>query len=204
MSDELKPLSKKHQAVQDKYLTCFNQTQAYLHVYTNVTYDSARTASARLFADDNFLAHLKLRLDEAHMSADEALALQAEIARANIGVFFKMIDEWVFDPLPSYEIIGQQEVVDDSDKDNPVKRISYRVRHVALDMDKVIDPRYSHLIHKFSDSRKTGLSIETYDKQTAIRDALKVHGKFTDKVQVEHSGGIAIIEKKVGVDMSKV
>lgn len=177
MSKDLKPLSKKHQRVLDEYFLCWSQTEAYRKIYPNITYESAKTSSARLFANDNFSAHLNARLEEFHMGVNEALKLQTEIARADMGVFYKVIDEWVFYPLPSYEILAEQEVLDDT-QDPPVKRISYRVRHVAVDMDKVIDPRYSHLIHEFSDSRRAGLKIKTYDKQAAIRDVLKVHEKL--------------------------
>jgi len=87
------------------------------------------------------------------------------------------MDEWMFNPLPSYEVLDEKEVIDDTDTENPVKRISYRVRHVVVDMDKVIDPRYSRFIQEFSNT-KDKLSIKTYDRQAAIRDILRVHGKL--------------------------
>lgn len=182
---ELKPLSKKHKRVQDEYLKCWNQTKAYQAVYPNSEYESARTAAARLFANDNFSAHLNLRLNEAHMSADEALARQAEIGRASLGTFFKVVDEWMFNPLPEYEILDEKEVIEETDK-GPVKRISYRVLHIVLDTEKVMDPQYSHLIKRFTNSRKTGLSIEMYSAQEAHRDALKVAGKLKDSDMTIH------------------
>jgi len=186
--NKLKPLSKKHQRVLDEYVKCFNQYDAYSTVYTKTTYDSAKASATRLFTDVNFKEHLQARLDEIHIGANEALKLQADIARGNIGIFFKPVDEWMFNPLPEYEILDMKEVIDDT-KTPPVTRISYRVFHVVLDMDKVMNPQYSHLIKKFSNSRKNGLSIELYSRQDAIRDALKVHGKFTDHVDLSNSDG---------------
>lgn len=197
-----KPLSKKHKRVLDEYLVCFVQWKAYKVVYPDSSEEVCRTSSSRLFADANFQAHLQARLNEAHMSADEALKLQAEIARGDVGVFFKVVDEWMFNPLPEYEILDEKEVVDKT-QEPPVKRISYRVRHVVLDMDKVIDPRYSHLIHKFSNTRKNGVSIETYDKQTAIRDVLKIHGKFKDGVSLNLPEGLTINVVKASDAASK-
>jgi hypothetical protein len=184
---ELKPLSKRHQKVLYEYLICFSQWKAYKAAYPNATDESARSASARLFAGDNFSAHLRARLDEIHMSVDEALARETEVGRVGVGFFFKIVDEWMFNPLPEYEILDMREVFDDT-KEPPEKQINYRVRHAVLDMDKVIDPQYAHLIKKFANSRKTGLSIELYDGQTVRNNVLKMAGKFTDRVDVTSGG----------------
>lgn len=188
MSEEtepkLKPLSDRHQVVLDEYMKCWNKTEAYKVAYPKASHSSAKASAARLFADVNFLGHLRERLDEMHMSADEALARETETARIGVGFFFKITDEWMFNPLPEYEILDQREVMDTT-KEPPVKEINYRVRHAVLDMDKVMDPKYSYLVKKFSNSRKTGLSIELYDGQTARVNTLKIAGKFTDKVDVD-------------------
>ncbi len=196
MSDEkkeLKPLSKKHQRVQDEYLVCFNQTRAYMAVYTSVEYDSAKTASARLFANDNFSAHLQARLSEAHMNADEALARETEIGRTGVGFFFKIVDEWMFNPLPEYEILDERSVLDDT-KDPPEKTVSYRVRHAVLDMDKVVDPQYRHLIKSFSNSRRSGLRIELYDAQEVHNNVLKMAGKFKNPGTEDEPLNVRVIE----------
>lgn len=178
MTEELKPLSKKHQRVLDNYVTYWRQTDAYWEVYPKNTYESAKTSAARLFANANFSAHLQARLDELQMSADEALKIQTDIGRGDVGIFFKVVDEWMFNPLPEYEILAEQEVDYEKEDGTKEKRVSYRVRHVVLDMDKVIDPKYSYLIQEFSNSRRRGLSIKTYSKYEAIRDILKIQGKL--------------------------
>jgi hypothetical protein len=192
MSEESKPLSTRHQTVLDNYLMCWSQTEAYKVAYPSASHTSAKASAARLFADVNFQGHLRARLDEMHMSADEALARETEIGRVGVGFFFKIVDEWMFNPLPEYEILDMREVIDDT-KDPPEKQINYRVRHAVLDMDKVIDPRYAHLIKKFSNSRRTGLSIEMYDGQAAHRDVLKMAGKFVEKHELTGKDGEALI-----------
>ena len=39
------------------------------------------------------------------------------------------------------------------------------------------------------DREVTELEIELYDRQAALRDILKLHGKFTDKVDLSNSDG---------------
>lgn len=188
MTDEDKPkLSRADEVFVSEYLLCFNATAAYKKAHPNAKDTTAASNGWKLLRKTEIKEAIQSRLDEVHMGADEALKIQAEFARADVGVFFKVTDEWMFNPLPEYEILDEREVLDET-VEPPKVRISYRVRHVVLDMDKIIDPRYSHLIHKFSNSRKNGLSIETYDRQAAIRDILKIHGKFTDKVDVTSNG----------------
>ena len=85
---DLQPLSRKHQVVLENYLVSWHQTKSYLVAYPSASETVARTMASRLFADANFQAHIKARLSEMHMSADEALARMTDIAKANIGDFY--------------------------------------------------------------------------------------------------------------------
>lgn len=84
MTDDLKPLSINHQAVQDEYFQCWEKTESYKRIYAKASHNAARTSAARLFADANFQAHLQQRLTENHMGADEVLRRLADIARGDI------------------------------------------------------------------------------------------------------------------------
>jgi phage terminase small subunit len=179
MSDEQEPkkLTRKQQVFISEYLKCFNATEAAKRAgYSEATAYAIGWENLR---KPEIKEGIDARLDEVHMSANEALKLTADLARVDIGVFFKIVDEWVFHPLPTYEILDEKEVLDDT-KEPPEKRVSYRVRHVVLDMDKITDPRYSWMLKSFSDSHKFGLKIETHDRHAAIRDVLKTHGKIKD------------------------
>jgi phage terminase small subunit len=170
VTDELKPLSKKHQRVLDEYLICFNQTRAYQKIYPKTTYDSAKALASNLFTDVNFSAHLQARLNEAHMQADEALKLMTDIARGDIAQLME------------------------------VSSVGFN-----LDMSKAQELGLTHLIKKVKqkttlyiakkesddDREVTELEIELYDKQAAIRDFLKLHGKLSERVDVT-SGGEAL------------
>lgn len=164
MNSELKPLSKKHQRVLDEYLLCFNQWRAYKVVYPSITDESARTLSSKLFADVNFSAHLIERLNEAHMSADEALKLQSDIARGDIG-----------------DLIDNNGLLDlRTARDNGLTRLIRKIKQkTVLKLGKKEDD---------PDLEITEIEFELYSAQEAIRDVLKVHGKFTDRVDVTSGG----------------
>jgi hypothetical protein len=136
---------------------------------------------------------IEKRLDENALQTGEILTGLSEQARGDLGVFFKLVEERTFFPLPSYDILGAKEVIDDSDPEKPVKRVSYWVRHVCIDMDRVIDPKYSHLLHKFSDSPKDGLGIEIYNKQTALQTLAKIRGMMVNKTEISGPEGGPVI-----------
>lgn len=176
-----KKLTEAQKVFIDEYLSCFNATEAYSIAYPNVNgRKSAQAASSRLLSNVIDSEYYKAKLAEIHMSDNEALKMQADIARSGLGQFFKVSDEWTFYPLSTSEILDQKEVIDDSDPNNPKTRISYRERRIILDMDKVMDPKYSRLIKKFSDN-KNGLSIELYPADVAQERILKVLGRYKDQ-----------------------
>lgn len=119
------------------------------------------------------------------MGPEEVLTRLADQATADVGQFFKVVEEWTFYPLPMHDILDAEEVVDDSDPDKPRTRISYLIRRVAIDTDKLVDPRYSHLLHKVSDSVKGGIEIELYNKQSALTLLGKHYGLFVDRLKQE-------------------
>ena len=175
MTEELKPLSKKHQRVLDQYLSCFNQTEAYHKVYPKVTYDSARAASSALFATLNFSAHLNARLNEAHMSADEALKLQADIARGDITQFFTPIGNLDFDKLM------------ESGNGRLVKKIKQRT---ITKIGKT---------EKDEDTEILETELELYPADAAQERILKVHGKLVQRIEGSGANGEIVIEQK-GID----
>lgn len=194
--EELKPLTKTDLATLAEYFKKWNGTRAWMETHPKSSYNSARASAAEWLAKPNIKAAIQDKLDELQMSADEAVKRVSDIARGDVGMFFKIVDEWMFNPLPEYEILDEREVVDDT-KDPPEKRISYRVRHAVLDMDRILDPQYSWMIKSFSNSRKFGLKIETHNQHDALKDILKLHGRFTDRVDLTSGGEpLTIVIKK--------
>jgi len=169
MSDELKPLNKKHEMVLSEYLICFNQWKAYKKAYPKVTDESARSLSSVLFADLNFSAHLQARLNEAHMSADEALKLMADIARGDVTEFIT--------PLGNLDI----DLLKKSGKGKLVKKIKQKT------VTKIGKGESDE------DTEVLETEIELYPADAAIRDVLKIHGKYKDTIQLPEGVRIEIV-----------
>lgn len=156
---ELTPLSKKHKRVLDEYLKCWKQWEAYQKVYPKATYDSARSLSSDLFAGTNFSAHLQARLNEAHMSADEALKLTADIARGDIGDFMSI-------GSMGFELDLQ------AAREAGITGLLKKVRQQTITINGKDQDKEIHTI-----------DIELYDRQAALRDFLKIHGKLINRVE---------------------
>ncbi len=157
---ELKPLSKRHQVVLDEYLVSFSKVKAYQKAFPNSTYDSARSASARLFANVSFSSHLQSRLAEVHMSADEAVKLLSDMARADIGKFAEAKGNgWIFD----------MEKAKKSGMTKLIKKI-----------------RQKTTVYPIKGMEETELEIELHDSQAALDKVLRIHGKYKDNLNLQN------------------
>ena len=177
MSEEAKSLSRSEQAFINKYLECFNATAAYLLIHPRSKYDSARANSARLIAKDNVKGEIRARLDEAQMTADEALKRLAAMARADIGEFIT--------PLGGLDL----EAAKEAGLTPLIKKIKQRTITKIGKGDKDDDTE----IHD--------LEIELHDAQAAIDKILKVHGRYTERVDLTNSDGkLQPVIIKVGIN----
>ncbi len=178
-------LTDKQAAFIEEYLVCLNATEAARLAGYQGTYDSLRTIGSQNLTKTKIRTEIDKRLKSRTMKADEVLYRLDQQARADVGDFFKIVEEWTFYPLPTYDILDAEEIIDTSDPDKPRERITYLVRRVAIDAEKLVDPRYSHLLHKVSDTARGGLTIELYNKQNALVHLGKHYALFTDKVKHE-------------------
>jgi phage terminase small subunit len=171
----------------------FNATEAYHRTYPNASRETARRNGHLILTRADIQAHIEARFAERRMGTNEAVDILTQQARGNIGIFFKPVDEWTFYPLATDEILEVKEVEPDEEGENEKQKgkektakIMYRVRRLVLDIDKVTDPKYSHLIKEFSDRGRDGMSIKLHDPQRASDQVLRVLGAYKDKV--EHTG----------------
>jgi len=151
-------LSKKHTAFVDEYLRCFNATEAYLRVYPKSSRESARANAARLIATDSVSEHIQARLSEVHMSADEALKLTADIARGDLSDFMA---------IGSMGFSLDLQAALKAGKTNLIKKVSQK----TITVNGKNEDKETHII-----------DIELYDRQAALRDILKMHGKISDPI----------------------
>jgi phage terminase small subunit len=164
MSD-LKPLSKKHQRFIAEYLKCFNGTRAYMAVYPKASTETARANASDLLSNTNVSEAIQDKLNAVQMSADEALQRIAEIARGDIGDFMS---------INSMGFELDLEAAREAQKTGVIKRVRQTV--ITVNGEK-------------EDKETITTDIELHDKLSALRDILKMHNKFTERVDVTNSDG---------------
>lgn len=161
MSDELKPLNKAQQVFVSEYLKCFNGTEAYSRAYPKAKRDSARANAADLLANTSIKAEIEARLAEVHMSADEALKLMADIARGDIGDFVN--------DFGGVDILKARE----AGKTRLIKKI--KTRTITIN-------------GKQEDKEVVEEEVELYPADAALRDILKIHGKYKEQIDITSGG----------------
>jgi len=152
----LKPLNKAQQVFVSEYLICLNGTEAYSRAYPKAKRDSARACAADLLANPSVRAEITARLAEYHMGADEALKLQADIARGDITAFLT--------PLGNLDINKLRE--------NGAGRIVKKLKQKTVTKIGKTD--------KDEDTEILETEIELYPADVAQERILKMHGKFKD------------------------
>jgi len=163
MTEEAKPLTKKQEVFISEYLKCFNGSEAARRA--GYSAKSARQTASDLLATPYISEQIKTRIAEVHMSADEALEILAAHARGDIGQFS--------------DRLGQ------------------------LDLQAAKEAGISRLIKKFKqktvmkigkgdtddDTEIHDVEIELYDAQAAAEKILRIHGKFTEKIDLSNTDG---------------
>jgi len=91
--DKPKPLSEKHQRFVDKYLACWNATEAYQSVYPKASYPSARANGSELLTKTNIRAEISERLKEQAMGGEEVLARLTDHARGDHRPFVRISED---------------------------------------------------------------------------------------------------------------
>lgn len=150
-------------------------------------YEAAETWQwkARAQAWDQHLTNLadaevEARWRDRIMGETEVLGRMSEFGRNDVRNFFKATERWTENPLPSEEILEEEEFVKTVDG-KPVVCTRYKVKKVVLDMDAFLDPEMSFRVRKFSDSPKNGLSFELYDAPAALVNVGKHNGALAEK-----------------------
>lgn len=156
-----------------------NGTRAYMKLHPKSSYDSSRSSASTILAKPNVRAEIKRRLDEKAMSAEEAIARLGEIARAEIKPFVRIDDDgFVYFNFADPE----------------AREYIYLIKKIKTKRERRIDGR--------GDDAETWegewVEVELHDAHAAIRDILKLHGKFSEKVELTGKDGepLTILIKK--------
>ncbi|MHB8114583.1 MAG: PBSX family phage terminase large subunit [Bellilinea sp.] len=165
-------ISTKQMVFCMEYVRDFNATRAAIRA--GYSEHAARAQGSRLLTKADIRAEVQALIDARTIGYDEMLIGLSEQGRASLGDFFKITEEWTPSPLPTQEVLDTEErLIDEETGDT---RTYYLVRRVVLDVEKMVNPQYAHLVKKFGDSPKNGLLIELYDRQSAWRDIARLRG----------------------------
>lgn len=113
------------------------------------------------------------------MGKAEALGRMSEFGRNDVRNFFKVTERWTENPLPSEEILAEEQFVK-LILEVPVKCTRYLVKKVVVDMDKFLDPEQSFRVREFTDSPKNGIGFKLYEAPAAVVNVGKRNGAFSD------------------------
>jgi phage terminase small subunit len=158
----------------------FNATQAYLD--TNQT-DKASTAQVeghRTLRKPKIQQLLKRYLEEKAMTADEALARLAAIARGDIGDLLEFDDNGVIKvSLAKAKRLG----------------LTHLIRKVKSKRIPEKDPDTGDILYTQE------VQLELYSSHDALRDIARVHGLFTDNIHATIEGQVGVLRTGPDMDM---
>lgn len=150
---EPKKLTRRQQVFVSEYIKCWNASEAARKA--GYSERSAYSRGYELVRNREVKAAIEARLDEVHMSAEEALKLTADIARGDVGEFMAIGPMGFSLDLEAAQKAG---------KTNLLKKVTQKT---------VIDGK--------RDTETHIVDIELYDRQAALRDILGVHGRLRGK-----------------------
>jgi hypothetical protein len=167
---ELIPLSPEEELFVD-YLfeENFNRTRAYARAYPNALPNSARASASRMLARVNIKAEVRRRLEEEAMSAEEAIARLARIARGSMLPFLKKgPDGFVYMNL----------------NDPQAEEYMFLVKEMEAKRQRRILGS-GEAAEEWEDE---WVRVKLYSSYEANIDILKLHGKFTKRVDLTTGG----------------
>lgn len=160
-------ISKKHQNFINEYLKTFNATQAYMRTYPKASYDTARANGSALLAKANISSEIQNRLDEARMDAQEALHRLSDIARGDIAEIME---------VSSVGFNLDMQKANEAGLTKLIKRVKQKTTTYISNSENGEDRE----VHE--------IDVELYNAHEAIRDILKITGKFSEHVDITSKG----------------
>lgn len=146
-----------------------NRTRAYMRVYPKATYESSSASASRMLRKANVKAEVGRRLEEEAMSAEEAIARLARIARGSMLPFLKKgPDGFIYMNL----------------NDPEAERYMFLIKEMEAKRQRRIVGS-GDAAEEWEDE---WVKVKLYSSYDANLDILKLHGKFTKKVDLTTDG----------------
>ena len=173
-------LTNKQRVFIDEYLRCWNATEAALRAgYSEKT---AYSIGHENLSKPEISELIRGKLEEIHMTTDEALKLLADHARGDIGEFMD-INGMGF----SLQLL-------DESGNRKNTRVIKKIKQKTTTFIAKNESDEDREVHE--------TEIELYDAQAAIDKVLRVAGKYKDNVGVNLQAVIQVIP--VGVDINQI
>ena len=155
---ELAVLSVRDLETLDEYFrNGYNATKAYLSTHPDSSYNAARSSAADFLARPNIKAEVARRLEEKHMSAEEAMERISDIARGDVSQLMDVSSVGFNLDMAKAKEAGLTKLI----KKVKQKTTTYLAKGKSDE-----------------DREETVLEIELYNAHDAARDILKLHGKL--------------------------
>jgi hypothetical protein len=183
----LSDLSPAHQMFVTKLLVTLNATRAYMAVYPEASYESAKAAASLLLTDINVQAVLSSELDKRAMQAQEIIDRMGNIARADMSEIIELVEE------PAIDRHG--EPIEHNGR--IVMRQVPHIRAGALEA-------YGHLIKSITPANGGGVKVELYSAQDALVQMARIRRLIQDTPQVVNMEQVVIYMPDNGRDMPQV
>lgn len=151
-------LTQKQQRFVEEYTVDWNATQAAIRA--GYSEKSAHDIGCENLKKPNICRAIEERVNELTMSADEALIELAKIARGTPSHFVEIGDD---------EIMRTKFDSDEARDNMPLIKKIKQTRHLTRIED--------------IETEEVRTEFELYDKQKALVDILKMHGKFVDRIE---------------------
>ncbi len=158
----------------EAYLASMNQTQAYVDTHPKASRETAYRAGSRLMRNDEVRAYIEEKIAERHMGANEALAILANQARADIGRFLKVEDGHVYFDFGNPEAKAHM---------NLIKKIKTKRKR------EIVKGKASE------EWEHEWVEVELHDAHAAVVDIGRHFKLFTDKFEATNTLNIVGLEQ---------
>ena len=158
-------MNKRQRVFVDEYVQCWNATEAAKKAgYSEKT---AYSIGHENLSKPEIAEAIQQRLEEVHMSADEALKLMADIARGDIADVFDIHSVGFNVDLQKAKERGKTKLI-----------------------KKVKQKTTTFIAKKESDEDRevTEVEVELYSAESALDKILRVHGKYKDGLDITSDG----------------
>lgn len=160
-----------------------NQTRAYLSVFSETKYDSAKVEASKFFTKPNIRAEIKYRLEQDGMSASETIKRISDIARASHHPFIR---------------VGHDGFVYFDFSDPEAQKYLHLIKKIKTKRERRIDGSGEEA----EEWEGEWVEVELHDSAAALRDLARIHALFTDNTKV--TGEIKFTKRVIGVDMDRI